>query len=236
MRYLIINLLAIIVLTIACEEKEVNPIMIKKEKDTMTGMSIEYQLDTIVKQKNGYYKMFYPNGKLAQEQQYKNDTLVGTERFYYEEGPLKSENNYLKGEFDGSTKEYYSNGKLKSEGTYVNNSLEGPFTNYYENGNVKNRATMKDSEENGPFEEYYENGNMKARGSYLNGASETCLLELWEDAESKELTKKMICRKHQCCTIWTAEKGAVAPVNSLCEEIIAEMTETCKLNIEELQQ
>ena len=225
MKRLIMFLAAALIIFTSCKNTPSSPIVVIKETDE-AGNKWEYEKDTVKGVKHGYYKCFTADGKIIAEKSYKNDTLVGVEKFYYENGKLMSENNFKDGEFDGPTKTYFKDGTLQSEGTYVKGALEGELKSYHKNGKLKEIVIMVNNVPNGPFEEYHKNGKITAKGTYLN-EKEHCYLELYDEDGSGELLEKKYCRDGSCCKFWTAEDGDVKPSNSLCEEIIEEMKGKC---------
>lgn len=227
MKQFIFLLLATILVMTACESPTPkSPIAIRTEEGP--DYIVEYEMDTLRNVKQGYYKMKLKNGAILTEKQYKNDTLVGTEKQYHPNGKLKVEFLVEKGEHNGAFKYYFEDGKLHQEGTNVNGQIEGELKTYYPNGQLKETVTMVGSVENGDFVEYFDTGKIKAKGSFKNG-TEHCLLEMYKEDGSGELEFKKLCREGQCCTFWSLEKGETKPANDLCKEILEEMKTECKI-------
>jgi antitoxin component YwqK of YwqJK toxin-antitoxin module len=217
--------LLLLAITAACTKKSGSAIKVVTE--TRQGIKAEYEMDTIRKVKHGFYRSFWPNGKLASEMTYQNDTLVGKEKNYHENGKLSGEFFLVAGKYHGDFKYYFENGILKQEGRHEDNAISGELKSYYEDGKLKEIVTMTNNKEKGPFTEYYENGKIKAKGEYAGGPNtEYCILETFKEDGSPE--KKMICNGEGIyCTIWSAEKGNEKPSSPLCEKVIAEMKEKC---------
>jgi antitoxin component YwqK of YwqJK toxin-antitoxin module len=224
MKKIILSLITLLAIA-SCTDKPGSAIKVVSE--TREGVKAEYEMDTIRKVKHGFYRSFYPNGQMASEMTYRNDTLVGKEKIYYENGKLSGEFFLVDGKYHGDFKYYFESGKLKQEGKYVDHAIKGELKSYYESGQLKETVIMENNLEKGPFTEYHENGKMKTKGEYAGGErSERCLLESFKEDGSAE--SKMICNGNGiCCTIWTAEKGDVKPSSSLCEEVLKEMKEKC---------
>lgn len=226
MKNLIILAAAVLMIASACDNKPKSAIKVVTGEEN--GVLVEYQMDTVKKVKQGYYKIYYAKGILAAEMNYVNDTLDGVEKNYHEDGKtLKGEFVLVKGKYHGNFKYYHPNGKLAQEGKYVNHAMEGELKGYYENGQLKEVITMADTKENGPFTEYHENGKLKAKGVFKNGPNtEYCLLEIYD--ENGELKEKRIGNgRGLTCGIWTAEKGDLKPSSSLCEALLEEMKTAC---------
>jgi antitoxin component YwqK of YwqJK toxin-antitoxin module len=217
--------LSISVLFFSCKKQ--NSVTLVKE--TIDGIKVEYQFDTINKTKQGYFKSFHPNGKIASEKNYCNDTLDGSEKLYYPSGNLYGEFILKKGSYEGNFKYYFEDKKIMQEGMYESNAIKGELKTYYKNGKLKEIVTMENNEEKGPFTEYYDNGNLKAKGNYFGGPnSEDCLLEIYNENVNEQLDLKKYCQNGICCDFWSKEKGDLKPSSSLCAKVIEEMQSKCK--------
>ena len=82
---------------------------IKLVKGEIDGIKVEYQFDSVKNIKQGYFKSFHQNGKIASEKYYVNDTLDGPEKLYYPGGQLYGEFKLKKGIYDGNFKYYFEN-------------------------------------------------------------------------------------------------------------------------------
>src|SRR5438876_686616 len=65
--------------------------------------------------KDGLYQIYYQNGKMWQEGNYKNDKLTGEWKTYHPNGKIKQELIYLDGLRQGNSKIYYEDGSLYQE-------------------------------------------------------------------------------------------------------------------------
>jgi len=228
MKNLMILAAAVLLIASACDNKPKTAIKVVKGEEK--GVLVEYQMDSVKKVKQGYYKIYHAEGILAAEMTYVNDTLEGVEKNYHEDGKtLKGEFVLVKGKYHGNFKYYHLNGKLAQEGKYVNHVMEGELKTYYENGQLKEVVTMAATKENGPFTEYHENGKLKAKGVFKDGPNtEYCLLEIYN--KNGELESKRIGNgKGTSCAFWTAEKGNLKPSSSICEALLKEMKTQCQV-------
>ncbi len=73
--------------------------------------------------RNGPFKMYYDDGTLKAERNFKNDTLHGVYKEYYDNGTLKVEGFYKDDKMEGVVKRYNRDGSLKAEETYQDNLL-----------------------------------------------------------------------------------------------------------------
>ncbi len=88
---------------------------------------------------------------------------------YYPDGKLQSERNYKDGLFDGLMTEYYENGNIHTTTNFENGKKNGLCTNYYQNGNVWHKHTFKDDFLTGPVTWFFENGNISHKGQFIDG-------------------------------------------------------------------
>ena len=79
--------------------------------------------------------VYYPNGQIAEKQNYKAGKLDGASFWYSEKHVVLKEFIYVNGELHGYSKFYNPKGELISEGTYKNGKKHGVW-NYYENGKL----------------------------------------------------------------------------------------------------
>jgi antitoxin component YwqK of YwqJK toxin-antitoxin module len=193
-----------LMLLTACSDTE--KIVVKNDEGVVTEI---YHRNKENYAREGVYQSFYPNEQVAENANYKNDTLHGERTLFYEDGKIQIEENYDHGQFQGAYRSFYQDGTIEVEGNYKDNSMEGPWKRYYPNGQLMEIVEFSANQENGPFVEYYENGQLKAEGSYLEGDFEHGLLKLYD--ETGTLVRKMECQRGVCQTIWTAEEGEVVP-------------------------
>ena len=72
-----------------------------------------------------YEKIYYENGQLKLEVNYKDGKEEGLWKGYYDNSQLRMEGNYKDGKQEGLWKGYYDNGQLRSEGNYKDGKLDG---------------------------------------------------------------------------------------------------------------
>jgi antitoxin component YwqK of YwqJK toxin-antitoxin module len=74
---------------------------------------------------DGYYKVFFANGRIEQYNNFSNDTFDGQQKMYFENGNVKLSSFYRVGKIDSIQKWYYSNGAVKSEFFWMNGKRFG---------------------------------------------------------------------------------------------------------------
>jgi antitoxin component YwqK of YwqJK toxin-antitoxin module len=158
-----------------------------------TSISAQNSLDSDGK-KHGFWKTYYPSGKLKSDGSYKNGIPVGVFKYYYEEnGKIKiilkhkgdglnayaevlnengvkvSEGNYKSEKKDGEWKYFHPNGNLSIKETWKDGKKNGITYKYYPNGNVLEQFEYKDDVKNGIWKQFFSDGVIKADGVYING-------------------------------------------------------------------
>lgn len=98
---------------------------------------------------DGIVKMYFPNGKLAREINYRNNKQNGLTKMFNEDGVLMNETNISDDKVNNS-KYFYNSGTLKME------IADSKITGYYEDGAVKFEMDMK----NNDYKRYDEFGNV----------------------------------------------------------------------------
>ena len=159
----------------------------------------------------GTHYAYFPNGKIEQQAEYKNNKLEGKRILFYETGDTLIIESYKDAKFVGIYKSFHQGNVLESVGKYDAGMMDGEWKFYYNNKQLKEVVEFKDNEENGPFVEYHSNGNMKAKGTYkttqknIDGNREHGLLEIYNEAGV--LVKKMNCNLGICITTWKKEES-----------------------------
>lgn len=83
---------------------------------------------------SGYWKLYYPDGKIMREGNYSNGQLSGYWKFYYVDGKMKEEGNYTNSIRTGTWKYYHPTGYLSATGNYSNGATHGEWKYYDANG------------------------------------------------------------------------------------------------------
>ncbi|MCS6796704.1 MAG: hypothetical protein RMJ97_05390 [Raineya sp.] len=175
----------------------------------------EYQVDLGDSgwEKNGYYRSFYPSGRLAVEGNFKQNIKNGWFREFYDtlingKNPLKSQVFYengkkkglmsvlsLKGDtlqkanFEndqiiGKVLVYHPNGKLQREGNFIEGQLQGIVKEYYENGKIFKEMNFVNGQLHGISKTFYPSGNLQYEEIYQNGLKEGLQKEFYDLASS----------------------------------------------------
>lgn len=112
--------------------------------------------------KNGEWKTYFKNGRLASVENYKNDTLNGPRIFYFPDGQCQSRMNYKMGIQVDSFFFYSSNGKVSHQGfSNPQGKDEGPFKIYHDNGQLSQIGQYVNGYMDGEFRSFYKSGKLK---------------------------------------------------------------------------
>ena len=148
------------------------------KNDQLDGMSVAYsqynetplsEINWAGGKKDGFYKMYYDNGKLQEVTNYTQNVKDGASRWYAKTGKLIAVYNYNKGNFDGPQVTYYDNDTLESQSSYRNNKLDGDYKEYYRNGKLKVAGKYVLGLKEGTWTEYDEVGKAVGVIRYKGG-------------------------------------------------------------------
>src|ERR1700741_4019477 len=104
--------------------------------------------ETFVKgKKNGKVTVYFPDGVVSEEHNYKMDVQDGTFKQYYDKTRVKGEGTYVMGKLEGKNSYYYPNGVAAASGFYKGGVKNGPWIYKTMEGKIKEK-------------EYYKNGKL----------------------------------------------------------------------------
>jgi antitoxin component YwqK of YwqJK toxin-antitoxin module len=144
-------------------------------------------------QKQGYWKKFYRNGKMAYQGFFKDDKPRGAFVRFHETGVVSArlnfshcgdtatailyntltrrvaEGKYLRTKKHGIWNYFAPDGRLVFTEEFNEGVKNGRFLTYYANGQVFEQVTWKNDEKNGSTVQYYPNGTTKSMVFYKYG-------------------------------------------------------------------
>jgi antitoxin component YwqK of YwqJK toxin-antitoxin module len=144
-------------------------------------------------QKQGYWKKFYKNGKVAYQGFFKDDKPRGLFLRFHENGVVSARMTFstcgdtasailyntlrrevAKGKYLNTKKHsvwnYFApDGRLVFTEEFNEGAKNGRFLTYYPNGQVYEQVTWRNNEKNGPTLQYYPDGSIKSTIFYKNG-------------------------------------------------------------------
>lgn len=124
--------------------------------------------EIIAQIKSGAYKTYYQNGKVKNDETFKNGKKVGTYKYYAENGKLLYEENFNdNGLKEGITNAFYENGQLESSYNYRNGEMHGVFKEFYEDGKLKDEGKYEYGQR-----KYYPSNTRVAASETMNSTVE----------------------------------------------------------------
>ena len=112
--------------------------------------------------KQGEWKTYYTNGRIAKIENYQNDTLHGEILYYDDKGKLNGKGFYKMGVRVDSSHMYFPNGKAKlEEWKDSSGKTQGLFKVYYQNGQPSQIGYMKDNYLDDTCNTFFKNGQLK---------------------------------------------------------------------------
>lgn len=119
--------------------------------------------------KEGEYKYYHLNKKVARQGQYVSGVREGKTRVYYDTGKLKITLFYKNDSIEGKATFFYSNGKLERTAFYKNNLLEGKMIYFYSSGKIKSERNYIMNQLDGIYHYYHNNGKLWIEKLYSKG-------------------------------------------------------------------
>lgn len=105
--------------------------------------------DTYLKgKKNGPSKIYFANGAVSEERNYKNDLLEGAfKQLFDDKKGVRAEGAYLANEFDGKCSWYYPNGIAAAQGFYEKGVKKGVWLYKTEKGTIKEKEVWQNGKQ-----------------------------------------------------------------------------------------
>lgn len=183
------------------------------EKESKLREEFQVSLGDTGWEKDGYYKSFYPSGRLALTGNFKENIKNDWFREYYDTiikgvSPLKSQVFFNNGKKNGLMlvfsvagdtlqkavfkddaivgllSTYYPNGKLHRQGNFVDGQPQGLVKEYYETGILHKEINFVDGQPQGITKIYYPSGKLHYEENYVNGLQEGLQKEFYDAPSS----------------------------------------------------
>ncbi len=146
-------------------------------------------------ERNGEWEFFHPNGILEQKGSYdEQGRPVGLWKWYYSDGKLLREENYLNGLLDGITTEYSPKGKIITQGDYIEGLEEGTW--FYETGDMRMEGDYSSGMRNGNWKYTYNNGQLAFEGRFVDDNPNGTHIFYYPDGKIRETGNYVMGRKN----------------------------------------
>lgn len=100
----------------------------------------------VMGKKEGTSYVYFPDGALSEERNFKNDLQDGPFKQYFDGKKIRSSGNYSKGNLEGRVCYYYPNGIEAGAGYYVNGKKDGPWIYKSSDGKINEKELYKKGE------------------------------------------------------------------------------------------
>jgi len=119
--------------------------------------------------REGSFKYYYPDGKVAQEGSYKAGAIEGRSYMLYPNGSIFGKQTFVAGKKNGRQEYFYQDGKLKFFYDYENGLRNGAYESYYPDGKVQESYYNVADSIDGVYRYFYPSGQVWTETIYKNG-------------------------------------------------------------------
>ena len=130
----------------------------------------------------GYWKYFYPDGKIRMEGEFINGGRAGLWKFYYPGGNVQQQGAYKANKPEGNWTWFYPAGRILREENYKGGKEEGRCVEYDESGAVIAEGNMLAGQREGLWK--YRNGQYIAEGNYVEGLQDGIWKQPYADGKT----------------------------------------------------
>jgi antitoxin component YwqK of YwqJK toxin-antitoxin module len=131
----------------------------------------------------------YKPNDVIEEGRYVASRKEGFWKKYFPSGKLQSEIFYNKGKASGKFTTYYDNPKntVEEQGTWAGKAFNEKFVRYHENGTIAQEKTFNEAgKTEGTVKYYYSNGQVELEFNTTNGTAKGTATRYWPNGEVKE--------------------------------------------------
>lgn len=89
--------------------------------------------------KNGPTFIYFPDGTISEERNYKNDLQEGPFKQYFDAKKMRAQGNYLNGQLEGRVVYFFPNGTEAAAGYYKNGQKTGPWIYKSKDGKITDK-------------------------------------------------------------------------------------------------
>lgn len=116
--------------------------------------------NTINKLRSGIWKYYHKESKLIMTtENYIDDKIEGSRKVFYTNGKVAEDVMYKNNVKEGISKKYSKTAKLVEESNFVNNEMQGPYKVYDDTGKLVIKGQFKNDKKNAVWQ-YFEKGKL----------------------------------------------------------------------------
>lgn len=127
----------------------------------------------------GHWQLYYTDGNLRAEGDYKNSMRTGDWIFYFPNGAVESKGKYVEGLPQGRWSWFYPNGDKRRNEFYRRGEEDGEVTEWDIDGNVISKGSYISGYKDGEW--YYHVGDHTEKGKYVDGQRQGTWIYEYED-------------------------------------------------------
>ncbi len=118
---------------------------------------------------NGAFKLWHPNGQLAEQGFYAADQRHGVFSTFREDGVQRLEQHFANGKRNGEVRRWHANGQLQFVEHYVDGKKHGPAVAYFENGQKEAEGAFRNGNFHGVWRGWYPSGRKRKLAEFVDG-------------------------------------------------------------------
>ncbi len=169
---------------------EKNGVQKEFNADGTVSRSAIYSRDILLEQggiideqgrKQGYWKLFYPDGRIRHEGGYLNGLRNGNWKYFYPDGKIEQQGDFVKDKPVGSWLWSYPNGSVWKEEEFINGLEDGMSVEYDSTGGVIAKGEYIEGMKEGPW--FYQVGDHREEGSFFEGERTGKWVHTYSDTE-----------------------------------------------------
>jgi antitoxin component YwqK of YwqJK toxin-antitoxin module len=138
-------------------------------------------------QKQGYWKKFYKNGKLAYHGFFKNDKPRGTFTRYHENGVISAKLIFSECGDTASTTLFNTLGREVASGTYLRTKKHGVWNYFGRDNSIVFTEEFDEGKKHGKFLTYYPSGQIYEMVSWSNDQKNGSTVQYYPDGKTKSM-------------------------------------------------
>ena len=131
----------------------------------------------------GPWKLYYPNGNIKEEGEYKEGQRDGNWQFYDQSGKLIQKGNFRKGKPDGLWRWFHDYGTIRREESYTRGREDGESVEYDKEGKIISQGSFTDGLKDGAWQ--YHIGDHTVKGSYLQGEKDGKWIGVYDNGKTQ---------------------------------------------------
>lgn len=155
-------------------------------QESATNDTIFNQVDHL-NQKQGHWKKFYRNGKMAYRGYFKDDKPRGTFTRYHENGILSAKLNFSPSGDTAFTTLYTELGRKVAEGLYLRTKKHGVWNYFGSSGSIIFTEEFNKGQKHGRFYTYYPTGETYELVSWKNDQKNGSTVQYYPDGKTKSM-------------------------------------------------